>query len=267
MHYYQFNIGDYKSHTEHLTDFEDLAYRRMLDWYYLHETPLPSDAAEIARLIRMRSHTESIAVVLQEFFERTDKGWVNSRADQELAKAGEKSSKASMSAKSRWLKTKEKPKDADVMRTHNESNATHNTIHNTQDTINKTPPRKRSAPPKPADVDEQTWADWLSLRKTKRAPVTETVLRGARSEAAKAGISLEDFLRVWCRRGSQGLEASWLKDNERTPQKSFAQQERERGWARWEEMTGQQHPERLAHEGKAQGQVIDVTPSFLEIEQ
>ncbi|NDH69342.1 MAG: DUF1376 domain-containing protein, partial [Gammaproteobacteria bacterium] len=33
MHYYQFHIGDYKSHTHHLSLLEDLAYRRLLDFY------------------------------------------------------------------------------------------------------------------------------------------------------------------------------------------------------------------------------------------
>jgi len=54
MHYYQFNIGDYKSHTEHLSEMEDLTYRRLLDWYYLHETPIPLEIKETARQIRMR---------------------------------------------------------------------------------------------------------------------------------------------------------------------------------------------------------------------
>jgi uncharacterized protein YdaU (DUF1376 family) len=67
---------------------------------------------------------------------------------------------------------------------------------------------------RPSDVDAQVWADWLHLRKTKKAPVTATVLAGAQGEAAKAGMALEDFLRAWCRRGSQGLEASWLKPEE-----------------------------------------------------
>lgn len=133
MHYYQFNIGDYKSHTEHLSDLEDLAYRRMLDWYYLHETPLPLETSEIARLIRMRTHNDCIAVVLQEFFIRNEYGWTNYRADQEIAKAGEKSIKASESAKARWSKQK----DADAMRTHSESNATQDTRHITQDTEHK----------------------------------------------------------------------------------------------------------------------------------
>jgi len=74
---------------------------------------------------------------------------------------------------------------------------------------------RASAPTCPDDVDPQTWADWLALRKAKRAPVTETVVDGARKEAGKAGMALGDFLAVWCRRGSQGLEASWLKPHER----------------------------------------------------
>ena len=34
MHFYQFNIGDYASHTRHLNPIEDIAYRRLLDIYY-----------------------------------------------------------------------------------------------------------------------------------------------------------------------------------------------------------------------------------------
>ena len=165
MHYYQFNIGDYKSHTEHLTELEDLAYRRMLDWYYLHETPLPLETSEIARLIRMRTHTDCIAVVLQEFFIRTETGWANHRADQEIAKAGEKSSKASESAKARWSKQK----DANAMRTHSESNATQDTIHITQDPEHKN--RKQRGLRLPADcllpVD---WADFCKQERPDLVP-------------------------------------------------------------------------------------------------
>ena len=64
----------------------------------------------------------------------------------------------------------------------------------------------------PSDVSEQVWNDWLQLRKAKKASVTETVLKGARSEANKIGWSLEQFLIEWCTRGSQGLKAEWLKE-------------------------------------------------------
>lgn len=74
----------------------------------------------------------------------------------------------------------------------------------------------RSEIDRPFDVSEQTWSDWLQLRNAKRAVVTNTVLAGARDEAAKAGMTLETFLQVWCVRGSQGLMADWLKPQERT---------------------------------------------------
>ena len=70
-------------------------------------------------------------------------------------------------------------------------------------------------PPMPDGVASQSWADWLGLRKAKSAPVTETVLREAEREAAKAGLTLTRFLEIWCSRGSQGLQADWLKPNER----------------------------------------------------
>lgn len=86
-------------------------------------------------------------------------------------------------------------------------------------TVEATKKQRVSAPTlsKPEGVTDRTWADWLSLRKAKRAPVTETVLEGAEAEARKAGLTLEQFLRVWCIRGSQGLQADWLKPNERGP--------------------------------------------------
>lgn len=79
----------------------------------------------------------------------------------------------------------------------------------------------KSAVACPPDVGLQEWEDWLSLRKAKKAPVTETVVKSARKEAEKAGITLNAFLTIWCARGSQGLQADWLKTNER---QSFAQQ-------------------------------------------
>lgn len=77
--------------------------------------------------------------------------------------------------------------------------------------------RKRSPPPPdcPPDVSSQVWEDWLTLRRKKAAPVTATVLESARAESSKAGMSFEAFLTVWCARGSQGLQADWLKPHER----------------------------------------------------
>jgi hypothetical protein len=72
----------------------------------------------------------------------------------------------------------------------------------------------------PPDVDQQIWDDWKQLRKAKKAPVTETVVSSARQEASKANMSFSDFLTVWCARGSQGLQAEWLKPEEKNLSKT-----------------------------------------------
>ncbi|MDR6857230.1 YdaU family protein [Variovorax guangxiensis] len=92
--------------------------------------------------------------------------------------------------------------------------------HQTPDPREEVGPRKRVASPiaRPDDVARQVWDDWERLRRTKKAPITETVMKEARCEAAKAGLSFERFLEVWCARGSQGLQADWLKPSERGAQ-------------------------------------------------
>ena len=204
MHYYQFNIGDYQSHTAHLTDIEDLAYRRLLDWYYLHELPIPIDLVEVSRQIRMRTHSDCIASVLREYFECTDDGWIHHRANKEIAKVGEKSEKAAASAKARW----NKPKDANALRTQSESNATQDTLHKTQDILLK----KNTVAP-PYGVTDSVWQDWLKLRKAKKAAVTQTALDGIQREADKAGVSLQSVLETCCERGWTGFKADWLKSH------------------------------------------------------
>jgi hypothetical protein len=72
----------------------------------------------------------------------------------------------------------------------------------------------------PPDVGEQVWQDWLSLRKSKKASVTETVVNGARQEAQKLGWPLEQFLIEWCTRGSQGLKAEWVKPDQQSMSKT-----------------------------------------------
>lgn len=128
MHYYQFNIGDYSSHTGHLDPIEDIAYRRMLDYCYLNEIGLPETTEEIARLIRMRSQCECIATVLQEFFEKQPDGtWRNDRAEREIAAFHGKSGKAAEAARKRWENAKRTHSEriADAVPTHSEGNANH----------------------------------------------------------------------------------------------------------------------------------------------
>ena len=63
---------------------------------------------------------------------------------------------------------------------------------------------------RPEDVEPQTWADWLKVRKLHKAPVTDTALVGMRREAAKAGLTLQQAVEVCCERSWRGFVADWL---------------------------------------------------------
>ena len=81
MHFYDWNIGDYAKKTAHLTNGEDLAYRRALDVYYDTEKPfdITHGLATLSR--RLRVDEKDLKSVIDEFFP----GGRNSRADEVIA--------------------------------------------------------------------------------------------------------------------------------------------------------------------------------------
>lgn len=143
MHYYQFHIGDYATHTRHLTLLEDLAYRRMLDLYYLHEQPLNESPTAVARLIGMREHESEVEAILREFFDQTDEGWVNTRIQREISDFQAKSEQASRAGK------------ASAERRRNDRATTvEPTINHKPRTITQEPEAKIQKPkPKPSEPD------------------------------------------------------------------------------------------------------------------
>jgi len=67
---------------------------------------------------------------------------------------------------------------------------------------------------RPDEVTEQTWIDYLQLRKQKRADLTLTALDALKREARKAGWSLEAVLRECIVRGWTGFKAEWIEKKE-----------------------------------------------------
>ena len=186
---------------------EDLAYRRLLDLYYLHERTLNEDVAIVARKINMRDNVPEVETVLEEFFVlETGKGWTNPRADEEIEKYQSKvqsairAGKASAIARSNARSTTVQP------------NKKQETLNNKQETYNNKTLKR------PRNVSKKTWDDFLVHRKNKKAPLTETALKGIKNEVKKTSISLEDALVMCQARGWQSFKSDWISKE----QKSFA---------------------------------------------
>jgi uncharacterized protein YdaU (DUF1376 family) len=88
MHFYQFNISDYRKDTVHLNKVEHYIYRFLIDWYYLDEKPIPLETQWVARRLQLgtQEQVDALQSVLNEFFERTEEGYKHVRIERDLAK-------------------------------------------------------------------------------------------------------------------------------------------------------------------------------------
>ena len=184
MNYYEHHLGDYLRDTAHLSMIEDGAYRRLLDAYYIRETPLPQKISDVMRLVRAqnKSDRDATETVLREFFTETPNGWTHSRCEQEISRFQGKRAKAKASADARWADSE---RNANAMRTHSERNAfgmprarVPDTSHQTPDTIEEKDPPASRVPPV------------ASPRPTKKCP---------------SGFKLTEELRSWAKTNAPGV--------------------------------------------------------------
>lgn len=85
MHYYKFNIADYRKDTGHLTTIEHGIYRQLIDWQYLDEQPIPLETQVVMRRLRLGSeHETSLLNVLSDFFTKGDEGYSQTRIKFEI---------------------------------------------------------------------------------------------------------------------------------------------------------------------------------------
>lgn len=75
----------------------------------------------------------------------------------------------------------------------------------------------------PDDVSEIVWNDFVTLRKAKKAPITQTVIKKIQNEAKLINWTLEQALAEMALRGWQGFKAEWIT-NKKTDQKSKSMQ-------------------------------------------
>jgi uncharacterized protein YdaU (DUF1376 family) len=208
LHYYTFNIGDYRRDTSHLNLLEHGIYRQLLDSYYLSEQPLCGDDATLMRTHCIRTEEEKAAFknVLNDFFCLAKDGYRHKGCEKNIAEYREKSSKASKSAKARW------DKDANGMRTHSERNANGMLTNNHKPITNNHKPIKKLLAPE--GVSSDVWDSFLAQRQKARAVVTDLVVKSIAKEAEKAGWTLEQALTEITNRGWRGFKADWVKEKQ-----------------------------------------------------
>lgn len=66
------------------------------------------------------------------------------------------------------------------------------------------------------DIDPQLARDWLAIRKEKKLPLTKTALDKVASEAKKAGLTLEQAIKMCCENSWAGFSANWQEVKDAT---------------------------------------------------
>lgn len=84
MHYYKFNIADWMLGTAHLTLVEEAIYFRLVNHYYDTEAPIPLETQSVFRRLRLGSDSVTAQLILEEFFTKTEKGYVHTRCDENI---------------------------------------------------------------------------------------------------------------------------------------------------------------------------------------
>lgn len=217
MHYYQFNIADYRKDTVHLTAIEHYIYRTLIDWYYMDEKPIPKITQVVMRRLSLVSEQEAnLTNVLNDFFVLGENGWIHSKIDEEIARYKHNSDVARNNGKQGGRPKKTQPV---ILANPDETTlqANHKPITNNHKPVLKENTKKSL----PAifenilhDVSKEVATDFIKQRKTK---LTKTAVDGIRKQAAIAGLSLEDALKESCSRGWQSFKAEWIIEKNHSP--------------------------------------------------
>jgi len=212
MHYFNFNIKSYQAATSHLSNEEDLAYRRLIEMYYDTEQPIPIDNNPVLTR-RLRVGLPELQIVLNEFFEETGRGWVHPYCDAIIAEYHAYINRQIINGSKGGRPSK--PSANPVVSQKNPVPSQQETRNNKQQTKHI---RANRADVFPEVENRQVVDDWLVIRKTKKLAVTKTALSGFKAEVDKSGLSLQDVLTRCCHEGWGGFKASWLTNTQSTDQ-------------------------------------------------
>lgn len=226
MHYFKFNIADWHLATRHLSLEEEAIYFRLITHYYDIEQPIPLETQPVIRRLCLGSHIETVEVILGEFFEKTEKGFVHNRIEKELKeyRKGVKKNRANGAKGGRPRKdaacseTQTKPTGLFLgTQTEPKHNPNHKPL-----TTNQEPVKDSSPPAAPVfnfkkalldlGVSDQAVTTWLAVRRKKKATNSELALKGILSEVQKAGISVAQAIEISATNSWSGFKNEWYRN-------------------------------------------------------
>lgn len=238
MNYYSFHIADFALHTSHLTLEEEGVYRRLLDFYYDTETPIPRETKPVLRRLRLVGYEEIAESILQEFFVLKEDGWHNTRADEVIAQYRAKAEIARANGK-KGGRPSEKNNlcngNQEKTRSVSCGNRSKSKSKTNQEPITKNQEPEVSVQATPTHnafpacstlkgIDFTAWpslptaetmSQWMKVRKNKRATNTQLAMDAVRGEIELAemyDVTADECIRYAVERSWSGFKWSWIEN-------------------------------------------------------
>ncbi len=199
MHFYPFNIKDYRKETRHLTNNEHYIYRSLLDELYLSEEPIECNINQIKRILCLtKNDDESLNNVLSDFFIVTDGFITHKRVELEISKISTIKKQASNAGKAsaKARKQKQRPfndRSTTVQQNHVsvEPPKTQDPIPNTQDPIKPNSENIKNVPTRNRTPINKIIEKWNIFAKKNNLPLT--VKKTAKIEGQIRKMWIEDL--------------------------------------------------------------------------
>jgi uncharacterized protein YdaU (DUF1376 family) len=200
-------IADYLSATSRLTTEQHGAYLLLIMDYWKNGAP-PDNDQVLAQITKLSPDAWSNArSMLKVFFQVQDGLWIQNRIELEMVKAQHNKQvnvkRGKAGAEARWNKNA-----PSIDQAYSEVCSADSTSSSPSPTpISKPSPIKIHTP---EGVSDSVWQEFKTLRKAKRAPITQRAIDAISSEAQKIGWTLEKALEECVVRGWQAFKADWV---------------------------------------------------------
>jgi len=205
MHYYKRNLGDYAKKAGRLTMLQHGAYTLLIDSCYDRELFPTLEQALEWTWASTEAEIEAVNFVLNRFFVLDKDGcFVQDRILDELLHYQKNADTNKRIADEREAKRREK-------RT-NRVQVVDEAPPNQEPLTTNHKPKRESATSvaTPIGVSDSVWQEFKSLRKAKKAPITQRAIDKISEEANLAGWTLEKALEECIVRGWQAFKAEWV---------------------------------------------------------
>jgi len=224
MHYYKRNIGDYAKKTGRLSMLQHGAYTLLIDACYDRERFPTLDEAIEWTWASTKEEIEAVEFILKRFFVLEGGIYTQKRIVDELENYRSNADTNKRIAIEREAKRREKSTNREQIVNEPPPNHKPRTKNQEPLTTNQEPRTKINNATSVAknleklilidfEISEDLQEDFLKHRKSLKAPITKTVLSGFQREADKAGISINDAVRISIERGWRGFKADWHNEN------------------------------------------------------